>query len=85
MRIAIISLPLHTNYGGVLQAYALRSYLVSQGHEVTVLDRKEKMPVPKGLRAPFIYAGRLLKRVMKGPSGPEVFRELPAAFFRLYV
>lgn len=76
MRIAIISLPLHTNYGGVLQAYALRSYLVSQGHEVTVLDRKEKMPVPKGLRAPFIYAGRLLKRVMKGPSGPEVFREL---------
>ncbi len=68
MKIATITLPLHTNYGGLLQAFALKTALESQGHEVTVLDLKEKMPVPKGLRAPFTYLGRALK-------GREVFRE----------
>lgn len=40
MRIGIITLPFHTNYGGVLQAYALQKYLTSLGHEVYVIDRK---------------------------------------------
>ena len=40
MRIAIVTLPLHTNYGGLLQAYALKTVLESMGHEATVLDRK---------------------------------------------
>lgn len=75
MRIAIVTLPLHTNYGGLLQAYALKSTLDGMGHEATVLDLKDKMPAPKGLKAPFIYAGRALKRLMKGAQGPEVFRE----------
>ncbi len=68
MKTAIITLPLHTNYGGLLQAYALKSALESQGHDVTVLDLKEKMPVPRGIKAPFVYLGRALK-------GAEVFRE----------
>ena len=46
MRIAIVTLPLHVNYGGLLQAYALKHCLESMGHEVTVLDRKVKMPLP---------------------------------------
>ena len=46
MRIAIVTLPLHTNYGGLLQAYALKHCLEGMGHEVTVLDRKVKMPLP---------------------------------------
>ena len=49
MRVAIVTLPLHTNYGGLLQAYALRKAIGSLGHEATVLDLKEKMPAPKGL------------------------------------
>lgn len=76
MRIAVITLPLHTNYGGILQAYALKTYLESMGHEVTVLDRKDKMPLPKWWKAPFIYAKRGLARLVKGPEAPEVFREL---------
>ena len=75
MKIGIITLPLHTNYGGILQAYALKTFLASLGHEAVVLDPVEKMPVPKSLRAPFIYASRMLKRLMKGKKGPEVFRE----------
>lgn len=76
MKIAIVTLPLHTDYGGLLQAYALKNSLEMQGHEVTVLDVMDKMPSPRGLKAPFVYLGRMLKRLMKGPSGPEVFREL---------
>ena len=76
MKIAIITLPLHTNYGGLLQAYALKTTLESMGYEATVLDLKDKMPVPKGIRAPFKYMGRMLKRLLKGSKGPEVFKEL---------
>ena len=75
MKVAIITLPLHTNYGGLLQAYALKKVLEMQGHSVTVLDREEKMPAPKGLKAPLVYAGRMLRRLLKGSGGPEVFRE----------
>ena len=41
MRIAILTLPLHTNYGGILQAYALQHILQSMGHEVLVIDEKK--------------------------------------------
>ena len=47
MRTAILTLPLHTNYGGLLQAYALKTVLETMGHEVTVLDIKDKMPAPR--------------------------------------
>ena len=75
MRVAIITLPLHTNYGGILQAYSLKTVLESQGHCVSVIDLKDKMPAPKGFKAPFVYVGRILKKFLKGNSGPEVFRE----------
>lgn len=75
MRIGIITLPLHTNYGGLLQAYALKTVLESQGHDAVVLDIAEKMPAPRGLKAPLVYAGRMIKRIVKGTAGPEVFRE----------
>lgn len=41
MKIAIITLPLHTNYGGLLQAYALQTVLERMGHRATVIDKKE--------------------------------------------
>ena len=37
MRIGILTLPLHTNYGGILQAYALQTVLERMGHEVKVI------------------------------------------------
>ena len=76
MKVAIITLPLHTNYGGLLQAFALKRCLADIGHEVTVLDLEDKMPGPKPLKAPFVYARRMLVRVLKGSSAPEVFREI---------
>lgn len=52
MKIAILTLPLHTNYGGILQAYALQTTLEKMGHKVEVLDkrRKEKTQVPLIIR-----------------------------------
>lgn len=38
MRIGILTLPLHTNYGGILQAYALQTVLKRMGHEVVIID-----------------------------------------------
>ena len=75
MRLAIISLPLHVNYGGILQSYALKKELESMGHEVVVIDRKVKMPFPEWWKAPLIYMNRALKSLKGGSDAPEVFRE----------
>lgn len=39
MNIGILTLPLHTNYGGILQAYALQAVLERMGHDVLVIQR----------------------------------------------
>lgn len=75
MRLAVISLPLHVNYGGILQSYVLKKVLEDMGHEVSVVDRKVKMPFPKWWKAPFVYANRALKHLRNGDAAPEVFRE----------
>ena len=41
MRIGILTLPLHVNYGGILQAYALQTVLEKLGHEIHVLEKKK--------------------------------------------
>lgn len=41
MRICILTQPLKTNYGGLLQAYALQIVLKRMGHEVWTEDRRE--------------------------------------------
>ena len=37
MRIAIITLPLRSNYGGILQNYALQTVLKRMGHTVETI------------------------------------------------
>lgn len=52
MKIGILTLPLHINYGGILQAYALQTILERMGHEVVVynFDRKPyHLSLPKML------------------------------------
>ena len=45
MKIGILTLPLHTNYGGILQAYALQTVLERMGHETYVMVEAEKSKV----------------------------------------
>lgn len=49
MKIAILTHPLGANYGGILQAFALSTYLKRLGHEVTVLNRQTNLPYLKRL------------------------------------
>ena len=44
MKIAILTQPLHNNYGGILQCYALQTVLEGMGHQVTVINRKWARP-----------------------------------------
>lgn len=39
MKIGIITQPLHTNYGGLLQNYALQKVLTDLGHSVTTINK----------------------------------------------
>lgn len=75
MKIGIITLPLHTNYGGLLQAYALKKVLDDLGNEAQVLDVMDKQPLPPLWKAPLLYAWRLCKK-MSGSSSVEVFKEI---------
>ncbi len=38
MKIGILTQPLHSNYGGLLQNYALQQTLIREGHEVETID-----------------------------------------------
>ena len=42
MKIGILTLPLHTNYGGILQAFALQTVLERMGHEVKVIQKTRR-------------------------------------------
>lgn len=60
MKIAILTLPLHTNYGGILQCYALQVVLQRMGHTVSVLDT----PLYKR-RYYFLWVMAICKRLFK--------------------
>ena len=49
MKIAILTQPLHSNYGGILQAYALQTVLKREGHDVITVNRLKGYPSFKQL------------------------------------
>lgn len=65
MKIGILTLPLHTNYGGILQAYALQTILERMGHDVKVLDKKQHHSLPKGPRTIRIIFNRIVSRYIR--------------------
>ena len=80
MRIGILTLPLHTNYGGILQAYALQTVLERMGHEVKVINRNINYELPLW-KKPFVYSKRIIKNILgyKTPIFYEqkLIKELP--------
>lgn len=63
MKIGILTLPLHTNYGGILQAYALQTVLKRMGHEVVVFDTPKKLCLPIW-KWPISYSKRVLRYIL---------------------
>lgn len=73
MKIAILTLRLHTNYGGILQAYALQKILRREGHDVDTLQRNT-IYSHGYLVMPLIYLYRLLKKCI-GKYDKPIFLE----------
>lgn len=68
MRIGILTLPLHTNYGGILQAYALQTVLERMGHEVVVFDTPNKVQIPSFWKYPLSLTKRIALRIVGGKN-----------------
>ncbi len=65
MRIGILTLPLHTNYGGILQAYALQTVLERMGHEVVIISRNFKLKkYPPLWRFPLSITKRCIRKYL---------------------
>lgn len=61
MKIAILTLRLHTNYGGILQAYALQKVLRDMGHDVITLQRSSHER-HLSILMPLVYIKRLVMK-----------------------
>lgn len=64
MNIGILTLPLRTNYGGILQAYALQTVLEEMGHKVVILDKSPYKHLPIW-KMPLSYSKRILKKYVQ--------------------
>lgn len=73
MRIGIITLRLHANYGGILQAYALQTVLERMGNEVTLIDKTFTIGKPRWKMA-LLYAMRSVRKFILRQD-VEVFYE----------
>ena len=63
MKIGILTLPFHVNYGGILQAYALQTVLERMGHEVDVIEiKKEKKHT---IKSTIVECKNFIKRFIK--------------------
>lgn len=69
MKIGIITLSLHTNYGGILQAYALQTILQRMGHDVRIIDHDSmKMRKLSLWKMPLAYSKRIVKNLIGRPT-----------------
>ena len=73
MKIAILTLQLYTNYGGILQAYALQTILERMGHEVTHLQAKNSRLLHNPVIMPLVWGKRLYRKYFQGDSQLPVF------------
>lgn len=59
MKIGILTLPLTSNYGGILQAYAMQTILERMGNEVDIIEQIYPKQLPLW-RMPLSYCKRIL-------------------------
>jgi hypothetical protein len=67
MRIGILTQPLHNNYGGLLQNYALQAVLSDLGHEVLTINIRRNV-----YNHPLIKLASVLKRSLLKASGRDI-------------
>ena len=67
MKIGIITLPFNSNYGGLLQTYALQSVLRQMGHEVWSVNRRNRI-MPFKFKV-LTSSSRLIKSILNRKAG----------------
>ena len=66
MRIGVLTLPLHNNFGGILQAYALQKVLKDFGHNVVLIDKSRYVSLGPWYKRYPIYIKRGINRYILG-------------------
>ena len=75
MKIGIITHPLYTNYGGLLQAYALQTTLERLGHEAFEIELKRKKRQLPFWKMPLCISKRILKKYVLGCKMQKILVE----------
>lgn len=86
MKIAILTQPLHNNYGGNLQNFALQKVLRDMGHEPVTIDRHASIKLRTKLKLG--YFKRLVLHHLKGTPKPKIkdfFDSSKEAYDRVHV
>ena len=66
MRIGVLTLPLHNNFGGILQAYALQQVLNNLGHDTVLIDKSKYVSLgPWYKKYPIYFKRTIHKYVMR--------------------
>ena len=66
MKIGVLTLPLHNNFGGILQAYALLKVLKDLGHNVVLIDKSRTVSIGPWYRKYPIYIKRCIRKYILG-------------------
>lgn len=69
MKIAILTLPLNHNYGGIIQNYALQTVLKRMGHEVETIKITKPEAKLQFKSVPLILTKRLIKKIIGRKDG----------------
>lgn len=69
MKIGILTQPLRNNYGGLLQAYALKKTLEDLGNEVWILQREAAQWYDDKRRFVITQIKRVIKIILRKPTG----------------
>lgn len=83
MRIGVLTLPLHNNYGGILQAYAIVKVLEKMGHEVYLIDTRFKNK-PSFLKSIKIALKKFLKPNLQKKRS-DFSNKVKDKTFKLYI
>ena len=74
MKIGIFTLPLNTNYGGILQAFALQKVLKKLGHEAWLINREQLFKLSLK-EVPKVYLRRIIRKYLLFRKNAIIFLE----------
>lgn len=77
MKIGVLTLPLNSNYGGILQAYALHTVLKRMGHDVCEIELKKNLRwrYPPLWKIPLSFGKRIVMKYFLRKKNHKIFLE----------